>query len=158
LIEMGSDLNGPSTNRLPSLVLTRSGAIVDLLVKAGADPNERPVGRVAAQTPLMSAYYRDAGVTEALLKAGARIEDLDDGRSALWYAACAGNWRVVTVLLRAGANARGSAEISAVDCSRRAREDETRRRRTVLDRGRPTIADFDHVIELLETAAKQIKR
>ena len=106
----------------------------------------------------MSAYYKDAGVTEALLKAGARVEDLDGGRSALWYAACIGNWRVVTVLLRAGANARGAADMSAVECTRRARQDEMNRRRTVPDRGRPTVEDFDHVIALLENAEKRINR
>ena len=78
--------------------------MVDLLVKAGADPNERPIGRVAARTPLMSAAHKTPGFAGALLKAGARVEDMDHGRTALWYAACAGNWRVVTVLLRAGAN------------------------------------------------------
>ena len=159
LIEMGGDLDGPRVNRLPPLLWARSGLMVDLLVKAGANPNERSVGRVAAQTPLMAAYSGDEGVVEALLKAGARVEDLDDnGRSALWYAACAGNWRVVTVLLRAGANARGSADISAVECTRRGRQDEINRRRTVLDVGRPTVQDFDQVIALLENAEKRINR
>jgi uncharacterized protein DUF6438/ankyrin repeat protein len=155
LIEMGADLNGPKDDRLPPLIFAGSAAMVDLLVEAGADPNERPVGRVAARTPLMSAVYKDAAVAEALLAAGARLEDLDGGRSALWYAACAGNWRLVTVLLRAGANARGSAEISAIDCTRRARADETNRRRTVLDRGQPTADDFDKVIALLEAAEQR---
>jgi hypothetical protein len=157
LIEMGGDLASPP-NRLPPLLYAHSGSMVDLLVKAGADPNERPIGRVAAQTPLMSSAHKDAGVAEALLRAGARVEDLDGGRSALWYAACAGNWRVVTVLLGEGANARGSADVSAVECARRARQDEMSRRRTVLDRGRPTIEDFDQVIALLENAAKRINR
>jgi len=31
-------------------------------------------------------------------------------------------------------------------------------RRTVLDRGRPTVEDFDQVIALLENAEKRIKR
>jgi uncharacterized protein DUF6438/ankyrin repeat protein len=158
LIEMGADLDGPSENRLPPLLSARSGSMVDLLARAGADANERPVGRVAARTPLMTTAYKDAGVAEALLKAGARLEDLDDGRSAVWYAACAGNWRVVTVLLRAGANARGAADISAVECTRRARQDELNRRRTVLDRGRPTVQDFDQVIALLESAEKRTNR
>ena len=158
LIEMGGDLDGPLTNRLPPLLQAHSGSMVDLLVKAGADPNERPVGRVAARTPLMSAYYGDAGVTEALLKAGARLEDLDDGRTALWYAACFGNWRVVTVLLRAGANARGLGTFQLSQCTRRARQDEMNRRRTVLDRGRPTVGDFNQVIALLEIAEKRINR
>jgi hypothetical protein len=158
LIEMGGDLAGPPERRLPPLLSAHSGSMVDLLVKAGADPNERPIGRVAARTPLMGTDYKDAGVAEALLKAGARVEDLDGGRSALWYAACAGNWRVVKVLLGAGANARGSADMSAVECTRRARQDEMSRRRTVLDRGRPTIEDFDQVIGLLEDAEKRINR
>ena len=106
----------------------------------------------------MSTDYKDAGVAEALVKAGARLEDLDGGRSALWYAACAGNPRVVTVLLRAGANARGAADMSALECTRRARQDEVSRPRTVLDRGRPTVEDFDQVIALLENAEKRSNR
>ena len=158
LIEIGGDLDGPPKNRLPPLLLAHSGSMVALLVKAGADPNERPIGRVGARTPLMSTDYKDASVAEALLKAGARVEDLDGGRSALFYSACAGNWRVVTVLLRVGANARGAAGMSAVECTRQARQDEMRRRRTVLDRGRPTVEDFDKVIALLENAEKRINR
>ena len=38
-------------------------------VKAGANPNEPPIGRVAARTPLMTTSYKDASVAEALLKA-----------------------------------------------------------------------------------------
>jgi hypothetical protein len=48
--------------------------------------------------------------------------------------------------------------MSAADCTRRARQDELNRRRTVLDRGRPTVEDFDRVLALLESAEKQIKR
>ncbi len=158
LIELGGNLDGPRENRLPPLLFARSGSMVDLLAKAGADPNERPLGRVTARTALMSTAYKDPGVAEALLKAGARLEDLEDGRSALWYAACAGNWRVVTVLLGKGANARGAAGLSAVDCTRRARQDELNRRRTVLDRGRPTVEDFDRAIALLESAEKRFNR
>lgn len=132
--------------------------MVDLLVKAGADPNERPIGTVAARTPLMATSYKDASVAEALLKAGAHLEDVDGGRTALWYGACAGNWRVVTVLLRAGANPRGSTGMSAADCTRQARQSAAGRRRTVLDRGAPTVEDFDRVLALLEDAEKQIKR
>ena len=158
LIELGSDLDGPPNNRLPPLLSARSRSMVELLVRAGANPNERPIGRVAAQTPLMATSYKDAAVAEALLKAGAHHEDVDGGRTALWYAACAGNWRVVTVLLGAGANPRGATDISAAECTRRARQDELNQRRTVLDRGRPTVEDFDRVLALLESAEKQIKR
>jgi hypothetical protein len=157
LIELGSDLDGPPNNRLPLLLSARSSAMVDLLVKAGANPNERPIGRVAARTPLMSTSYKDAAAAEALLEAGARLEDMDDGRTALWYAACAGNWRVVTTLLGAGANPRGSTGMSAAECTRQARQSEVGRRRTVLDRGRPTVEDFDRVLALLESAEKRMK-
>jgi hypothetical protein len=157
LIELGGNLDGPLSNQLPPLLSARSSSMVNLLVKAGANPNERAIGRVAARTPLMTTSYKDAAVAEALLKAGARLEDVDDGRTALWYAACAGNQAVVTVLLRAGANPLGSTAMSAVECTRQARQSEASRRRTVLDRGAPTVEDFDQVIALLEGAAKRVK-
>jgi ankyrin repeat protein len=152
LIWLGSDLDGPPTKRLPPLLLARSSQMVRLLVKAGANPNERPIGRVGPQTPLMTTAYKDAAVAEALLKAGALLGDSDDeGRTALWYAACAANRRVVAVLLGAGANPRAPA-MSALECARQARHAEARRRRTVLDRGVPTVEDFDQVIAPLESA------
>jgi ankyrin repeat protein len=158
LIELGADLDGPPDNRLPPLMSARSSAMVNLLVNAGADPNERPEGRVAARTPLMTTSYKDAAVAEALLKAGAHLEAVDGGRTALWQAACAGNWRVVTVLLRAGANPRGAADMSAAECTRQARRDEANHRRTVLDRGRPTVEDFDRVLALLEGVQTQKRK
>jgi hypothetical protein len=159
LIELGSDPDGPPDKRVLPLFSARSSSMVDLLLKAGADPNERPIGWATLRTALITTAYKDAPVAEALLKAGARVEDTDEsGRTALWYAACAGNWRVVTVLLGAGANPRGSAAMSAADCTRQARQTEAGMRRTVLDRGRPTVEDFDRVLELLERAEKQIKR
>src|SRR5262249_40677421 len=101
LIAAGAPLGGPSNSRLPSFVYAPSALMVDLLVRAGADPNERPVGRASARTPLMGTDYKDAAVADALLKAGARIEDEESGHTALFYAACVGNWRVVSVLLSA---------------------------------------------------------
>jgi uncharacterized protein DUF6438 len=84
LIELGSDLDGAPDDRLPPLMSARSGAMVELLVKAGADPNERPVGGVAATSPLMAASHKDASVAEALLKAGAHVEEADNSaRTAL---------------------------------------------------------------------------
>jgi hypothetical protein len=127
-------------------------------VKVGADPNERPIGRGAAQTPLMTTSYKDAPTAQALLKAGARLEDMDFGHTALWYGACAGNWRVVAVLLDAGANPRGSTDMSAAQCAQQAHRNEVGRRRTVLDRGQPTAEDFGRVIALLETAERRIRR
>jgi hypothetical protein len=65
----------------------------------------------------------------------------------------------VTVLLRAGANPRGATEtISAIDCTRQARQSALIRRPTVLDRDRPTTEDFDRVIQLLEDAERRIRR
>ena len=158
LIELGCVLEGPSDHRSPPLFWARSSAMVNLLVKAGADPNQRSVGKAIARPPLIMTSHKDAAVAEALLKAGARLEDEDNGRTALWYAACAGNWQVLTVLLRAGANPRGSAAMSAAECTREARQVEVDSRRTVLDRGRPTVEDFDRVLALLAAAGQPIKR
>ena len=154
LIEMGADLYGPRENPMPPLLGARSGPMVELLVRAGADVNERPVDRVANMTPLLAAHYKDVDVTEALLKAGARVEDSESGRTALWYAACNGNWRVVAVLLRAGANSRGGINVPAVECTRRSREDALNRPRSLIERGQPTVQDFDQVIAILENAGK----
>ena len=108
LIELGGDLDGPPKNRLPPLGSARSASMVDLLVKAGADPNERPIGRVAAQTPLMATSHKDASVAEALLKAGARLEDMDSGRyCALFRGLC---WQ----LARRDRAARGRSKSSGV--------------------------------------------
>jgi hypothetical protein len=158
LIELGCDLDGPSENRLPPLVSARSSSMVELLVRVGANANERPVDRVAARTPLMATAYKDAAVAAALLKAGARVEDVDDGRTALWYAACAGNWRVVTVLLGAGANPRGSTGLSAADCTRQARQTKVNQRPSVWPFGGPTVEDFEKVLALLETAEMRKRR
>src|SRR5262249_1526799 len=103
LIEAGADLSGLPENRVPPLISARSAQMAELLAKGFADPKERQVDKVPAWTPLMAAAQKDAAVAKALLKAGARLEDLEDGRSALWYTACQGNWQVVDVLLRAGA-------------------------------------------------------
>lgn len=158
LIELGAGLHGPPDHPFAPLLFARSRLMVDVLVRFGANPNERLVGAVAARTPLMATSYKDAEVAEALLKAGAHLEDVDEDRTALWWAACAGNWRVVTVLLRAGANPRGAPGMSAAECTRRARQDQLNRRRTVLERGQPTVEDFARVLVLLESAQKPVKR
>jgi hypothetical protein len=156
LIAAGANMHQPES-RLPPLILASSKPMVELLAHAGADPNERPIGTVAARTPLMMTAYKDAAVAEALLAAGAHLEELEDGRSALFYVACAGNWRVVSVLLRAGANARGAADTTALDCARRARQTELGLPRSlaILEPTRPTVQDFDQVIALLERADRR---
>jgi hypothetical protein len=77
--------------------------------------------------------------------------------SGIWLVGVERRGRVVSVLLRAGANPRGSAGIPAVECARRARQDEVnlQRLQSVLDRQRPTIADFDRVIALLESTERR---
>ena len=128
-------------------------------VKAGANPNEPPIGRVAARTPLMTTSYKDASVAEALLKAGARLEDIDDGRY------CALVRRVCRQLARSDRATRGRSKPSGVGGNLRhgMRTASAPERRsagvvTVLDRGRPTVEDFDRVLALLESAEKHIKR
>lgn len=163
LLEAGAGLDGSRENPWPVIGAARSAAMVHLLVKAGADVNQRPVGLDIARTPLMIASDKDAPVAEAILKAGARLEDLDGGRTALWYAACRGNWRVATVLLNGGANPRGGIDMPAVECARQGRQDEVvRRSRPPIfpdaDAGMPTVEDFDRIIVLLERAQTQRKR
>jgi hypothetical protein len=48
-----------------------------------------------------------------------------------------------------------SGEMPAAEYARRARQDAANYRRTVLDRGRPTVEDFDRVIALLESATRK---
>jgi len=151
LMALGAALNGPPENPWPSLSSARSSAMVELLVRAGADPNARSDG--GSDTPLKSARWVDPAVTRALLKAGARVdEDLNTERTALWYAACGGKWRVVSLLLEAGANPRGSMTMSAAECVRREREATLHRHRTAADHLLPTVDDFDRVLRLLESA------
>jgi hypothetical protein len=159
LIQAGADLNGPADRPAPPLVGARSVAMVEMLIKAGAKVNDRRA--LTDQTALMGTAHKDSVVAEALVKAGARLEDQHNGLTALAYAACFGNWRVVTVLLNAGAHPRGgSNKVSAVECARRGRQDamNLRERPAVLNRGMPTVEDFDRVVALLERAEAGRKR
>src|SRR5262249_11057099 len=61
---------------------------------------------------------------------------------------------VAEALLKAGANPRGSTGMPAAECTRQARQSEIGWR-TVLDRGRPTVEDFDQVLALLESAENE---
>ena len=157
LIELGADIRGWVRQRIPPLLSAESGAMVDVLVKAGADPHERRGDMGPMGTPLMAAASKDGSVAAALLKAGARLEEYDDnGHTALWFAACAANPDVVRVLLAAGANPRGSATTtSALDCAREIRQSSELRWRRVGNQGHPTDQEIDEVVAMLTKAAEQ---
>jgi hypothetical protein len=154
LIELGSDLDGPRDNRLPPLMSARSSSMVDLLVKAGANPNDRPIGRVAARTPLMSTSYKDAPVAEAPERA-LRTWTMDALRSGMQPVRATG---ASSPPCSAQEQTRRDRQLCRPLTAPVRRQSEVGRRRTVLDRGRPTVADFDQVLALLESAEKRIKR
>lgn len=77
--------------------------MVELFINAGANIGQRSRAPTD-QTALMATAYEDAAIAETLFKAGALLEDQHNGLTALAYAACAGNWRVVTVLLSAASS------------------------------------------------------
>jgi ankyrin repeat protein len=106
----------------------------------------------------MMSVYKGPEVISALIAGGARLEEVSDGHTALYMAACSGNVPVVRVLLAAGANARGSTRAPAVDCVRSTRAEEVQRRQRFtpdqLGDRRP-LRDFDEVIALLEAAEQK---
>lgn len=163
LLDAGAGLDGPAENPWPAIGASRSAAMVELLVKAGADVNQRPVGLDIARTPTDDRFGQGCARRGGDAQGRRRLEDLDGGRTALWYAACRGNWRVATVLLNGGANPRGGIDMPAVECARQGRQDEVvRRSRPPIfpdaDAGMPTVEDFDRVIVLLERAETRRKR
>jgi ankyrin repeat protein len=108
-----ADENGHTA--LTLAVAAGSAPIVELLCKHGADANYRkPDGGLA---PLYSAARRSdcAGVVEALLAGGARVNEQEaDGATALTAAVSAHIWRAAELLLAHGADASlGRAEQSA---------------------------------------------
>src|SRR4029079_3130923 len=79
-------------------------AIVDLLLKAGANPNQSLPG---GETPLMTASRTGAlDVVRALLSHGATVDAQDErrGQTALMWAAAEGHAAVVHALIDAGAD------------------------------------------------------
>jgi hypothetical protein len=78
-------------------------ALVDELIRAGADVNSANIGGI---TVLMSAIVRDNGETvRRLLQAGAAIDAQDHrGKTALMHAARYGNGEITKILLDAGAS------------------------------------------------------
>ncbi len=80
---------------------------VDVLLKAGADPNSYLGGRTrAAHSPLhIAARYGHDGVVRRLIDAGARVSEADaHGFTPAHLAAASGHARVVEALLAGGAD------------------------------------------------------
>ncbi len=157
LLDLGTRPIAPPDARLrprpPALYLARSAAMVQLLLSAGGDPNEpNPHSEFTA---LMASLYKGADVVTALIAAGARLEEVVEGHTALYLAVCSGNLPVVRVLLAAGANPRGSTNAPAVQCARSARASELALRQRLMPdwlKDRRPLSDFDEVIALLEAA------
>jgi len=157
LLAAGVDANavfhGSSTT---PLMLARSRDAAKALVAAGANPL---FATHNGYTALTQATYVAPEVTQVLLSAGARADQpVDDGRTPLYMAACAGNIGVVKLLLAAGADPRvRSGVVSAPDCARRARDN--LRQYDPASFGKPPFAqDFDAVIAALEQAAARRRR
>ena len=67
----------------------------------------------------MSAAYKDATFADALVKAGARLEDLEGGRTALWDAACDRQLACSDGPGRSWSEFSGVGGYAASDCARR---------------------------------------
>lgn len=152
LLEAGADANaghlfGASS---PLLTMVRSPEAARALLEAGANPMASDRG----WTPLRSAALKAPEIAAALLDAGAIADQPsgEDGHTALWQAACAGNLGVVALLLRAGADPGApSGASSPLECARLQRE--LARLRLPLGLDEPAFTpDFDGVIAALERA------
>jgi len=150
LIGLGADPNGKyfETNTTP-LMMVRSAAAARVLLEAGASPSARNDN---GYTPLAWATHLASDVTDLLLKAGARVDGRDnDGRTALWDAACYGNFLVVHLLIRAGADPTVG-DMAPLKCSQKAREDARVLKPSVLDDKPPFTRNFDFTIAELQQA------
>ncbi len=82
-----------------------SHEVVELLLKAGADPLLRDINGVTAI--MIAAHSGDVPTCETLTSRGAIVNEVaDSGSTALMYAAALGNVDIVRLLLKEGANVR----------------------------------------------------
>ena len=101
---------GDQNKRSPLFIAAKGGhvEIVLLLLQYGSDINQRiNEAGTGAVTPLYTAAKNNfESVVEVLLVAGADVNlpSIGAGRSALWAAACFGLLKVVSLLLKFGAN------------------------------------------------------
>jgi ankyrin repeat protein len=117
LLKAGLSVNAIDVNgRTPLMYAAGSNTeeVVRTLIRAGALVNEKTFsvdynkGQKYGHTALMFAAMRNrrAGVTKALIQAGAQVNayEIDVNGTALMYAAGVNTWEVVNILLQAGAN------------------------------------------------------
>jgi ankyrin repeat protein len=108
LIERGANVN--ATNKLGESALwqavsRRREAVVEVLLRAGADVNEADNNGAAPLVPAARAGFWSIVMMLARSNRLANIDALiDDGKTALWLAVKSGSDEVVEALVKAGAN------------------------------------------------------
>lgn len=114
IIDSGINLNVAHHGIFPLEMAIDKGdaAMVDAMLKAGADPNRTMKGRdgMTMLAYASKSHRRSARIIRALLSAGGKIEARDKkGRTPLMLAAHAGNTTTIDTLVKAGA------ELEAID-------------------------------------------
>ena len=155
LLQNGADPNRLYDGTTTPLMMVQSAAAARALLDAGANPLARN-GNGAS--PLIQAVNYAPDLTEVLLKAGTPADQADSyGITPLLQAACAGNARVVKLLLERGADpTRHPSGESALECARSGKD--YARAYAGLNSHPPFVADFDAVITLLEQALARRQR
>lgn len=94
-------------NALNNAVFVNDLAMVQLLLERGAGPDQtfRVLGGAPMRPLLAAATFGNVGIVRALVKAGAKLEDVDaSGMTALAWAALSGREEAVKTLVGLGAN------------------------------------------------------
>lgn len=115
LVEAGADVNAtgvghtadgrsisPPSTALSVAIMNGDVKLARYLISAGADVNK---SSICEGTPLESAARRNhRELLELLLKQGAHVDPVHERIGALQYAAIAGDWNIVRLLVEAGAD------------------------------------------------------